>query len=406
MVLHLVLCCVKLFLIPNTKKVVSTMDVRKLAHDVQDFVVAFRRDLHMHPEPSMEEFRTTDQICKALDEMGVSYRRIDPTGVIAEVQGSAPGKVVALRGDIDALSIQEKTDLPFMSKNDGFMHACGHDTHAAMLIGAVKVLNGIKDKFSGTVRFIFQPAEEIGKGAVLAVEQGAMKDVSRIFGIHITTMAPVGQISYVYGPSHAAAARYAIKVKGEACHGAAPHAGMDATVAAAALVMNLQTIVSRETPPDEALVVTVGTLNSGSRWNIVSGEAELTGTIRTYSREMHEKMPGILTRMIDNTCGAFRCTGELEYETMTRVSINDEECTRQGAESAKKIQDPELVVLGKPTMGGEDFAEYTFEAPATFFSLGAGGEYPLHSDHMVLDESAFEVGVALYVQCALDALEA
>lgn len=380
------------------------MDVRKLAHDVQDFVVDFRRDLHMHPEPSMEEYRTSDQICKALDEMGVSYRRIDPTGVIAEVHGAAPGKTVALRGDIDALSIQEKTDLPFKSQHDGFMHACGHDTHAAMLMGAVKVINGVKDKFSGTVRFIFQPAEEIGKGAILAVQQGAMKDVSRIFGIHISTMRPVGQISYVYGPTHAAAARYAIKVKGEACHGAAPHAGMDATVAAAALVMNLQTIVSRETAPDEALVVTVGTLNSGSRWNIVSGEAELTGTIRTYSREVHAAMPDTLTRMIDGTCAAFRCTGELEYETMTRVSVNDDDCIRQGVESARKIQTEDLVVPGKPSMGGEDFAEYTFEAPAAFFSLGAGGTYPLHSDHMVLDEDAFEVGVALYAQCALDAL--
>ena len=382
------------------------MDIRKLAHDVQDYVVAFRRDLHQNPEPSMQEFRTTDQICKALDELGVEYRRLDPVGVIAEVHGAKPGKIVALRGDIDALSIQEKTSLSFKSQNDGFMHACGHDTHASMLLGSVKVLNSIKDQFAGTVRFVFQPAEEIGEGAILAIKQGAMKDVSRMFGIHIGTQKTLGEISYVMGASHAAAAQYSIKIKGKACHGAAPQAGADATVCAAALVMNLQTIVSRETTPGEALVVTVGTLNSGSRWNIVSGEAELTGTIRTYSREMHEKMPGILGRMIDSTCAAFRCEGELDYNTLTRVSFNDDECMKQGVASALKIQDKELVVLGKPTMGGEDFAEYTFEAPSAFFSLGAGGEYPLHSDHMELDESAFEVGVALYVQCALDALEA
>lgn len=381
------------------------MDVRKLAHEVQDFVVDFRRDLHMYPEASMQEFRTTEKICEALEAMGVSHRKLEPTGVIAEVHGKAGGKIVALRADIDALSIQEQTSLPFKSKNDGFMHACGHDTHGSMLLGAVKVLNSIKDQFTGTVRFIFQPGEEVAQGATAAIKQGAMEDVSRIFGLHISAQKPVGQISYVTGPAYAAAAQYSIKIKGEACHGAQPHTGMDATVCAAALVMNLQTIVSRETAPGEALVVTVGTLNSGVRWNIISGEAELTGTIRTFSQDMHKKMPEILTRMIENTCAAYRCKGELVYNTITSVLSNDEACMAEAVESAKKIQDADKIVVGKKTMGGEDFAEYVQLAPGSFFGLGVGGEWPIHSDHFEIDESAFEVGVALLTQCALDTLK-
>ena len=180
-----------------------------MAHEVQDKVVAFRRDLHQNPEASLQEFRTTKKIAEALDALGVEYRLLDPTGVIAEIHGTkGEGKTVALRGDIDALSIQEKTDLPFKSCVPGMMHACGHDTHASMLLGSVMVLNQLKDQFAGTVRFIFQPAEEVGKGAALAIEQGCLEGVDGIFGVHIGVMKKCGLITSSAGPHHAATDRF------------------------------------------------------------------------------------------------------------------------------------------------------------------------------------------------------
>lgn len=381
------------------------MDIRKMAHEVQDKVVAFRRDIHQNPEASLNEFRTTKQIAKALDELGVEYRLLNPTGVIAEVHGTkGPGKTVALRGDIDALSIQEKTDLPFKSSVPGMMHACGHDTHASMLLGSVMVLNQLKDQFAGTVRFIFQPAEEVGKGAALAIEQGCLENVDGIFGVHIGAMKPCGQISSSEGPHHAATDRFVATIKGKACHGAGPHAGVDATVCGAATVMNLQTMVSREFSPMEPLVVTVGSFHSGSRFNIVSGEAVLEGTIRSFSREVHAQIPVVLKRIIEETAKTFRCEAEVEYEQITEVLVNNGEMVEKGLASARKIVDPSLVVYDQKGMGGEDFAEYTKYVPGAFFSLGAGGTYPGHSDHYFVEEDAFEVGVAFYAQAAVDFL--
>ncbi len=379
------------------------MDIKKMAHEVQDKVVAFRRDLHRNPEPSLHEFRTTKQIAAALDELGVEYRLLDPTGVIAEIHGTkGPGKTIALRGDIDALSIQEKTDLPFKSQVDGMMHACGHDTHASMLLGSVMVLNQLKDQFAGTVRFIFQPAEEVGKGAALAIKQGCLEGVDGIYGVHIGAMKKCGLITSSAGPHHASTDRFVIKIKGKACHGAGPHMGMDATVCGAALVMNLQTIVSREVAPTEPLVVTVGSFHSGTRFNIVSGEAELEGTVRSFNRELHAAIPGIMTRIAEETAKAYRCEAEVIYEVITDVMINDADMVEKGLASARKVTD--FVEYDQRGMGGEDFAEYTKYVPGAFFSLGAGGTYPGHSDHYFIEEEAFETGVAFYVQAALDFL--
>lgn len=379
-------------------------DVKRRAHEVQDYVVAFRRDLHMNPEPSLQEFRTTDKIAEALDEMGVTYRRLDPTGLIAEVKGKGPGKTVALRADIDALSIAEKHESEFKSQNDGFMHACGHDSHAAMLVGAVKVINDIKDDFNGTVRFIFQPAEEVAKGATKVIEQGGLDGVDAIFGVHITTMEPAGRISSTPGPGFASADQFSVVLKGKACHGAQPHTGTDATVCAAALIMNLQTIVSREINPSQPLVVTIGSIASGSRFNIISGEAVLTGTVRSFDRDVHAAIPEIFERIVKGTAATFRCEAEVEYNVMTEVLVNDEPSRQLCITAAKKIQTEDLIGEQPRTMGGEDFAEYLVEKPGAFFRIGGGGDFPLHSDHMFLDESSFETGVAFHVQVALDYL--
>ena len=381
------------------------MDFRAMSKEVAPEVIELRHDFHQHPEASMAEFRTTDRIAEELDKMGIPYRRFDPTGLIATIQGGQPGKTVALRADIDALSITETADVPFKSQNEGFMHACGHDTHAAMLLGAAMVLNKIKDQLKGTVKLLFQPAEEVATGAKLAIAQGALEGVDMIFGIHIAGQVPAGVVAICPGVSCSAADIFKIKIIGSAGHGAQPEATRDATVAAAALVMSLQTIVSRELPPTQPVVVTVGKLVSGSRFNIVSGEAYMEGTCRSFDPELHHKLPGIMERIAKETAATFRCEAEVEYHMMTEPLVNDPEALELVKQATAKIVDkPEMLVISKPQMGAEDFAEYSVHTPAAFAMVGGGSKEPNHSDHIVFDEDSFRTGVALHCQVAYDYL--
>ena len=381
------------------------MDFRAMSKEVAPEVIELRHDFHQHPEASMAEFRTTDRIAEELDKMGIPYRRFDPTGLIATIQGGQPGKTVALRADIDALSITETADVPFKSQNEGFMHACGHDTHAAMLLGAAMILNKIKDQLKGTVKLLFQPAEEVAAGAKLAIDQGALEGVDMIFGIHIAGQVPAGVVAICPGSSCSAADIFKIKIIGSAGHGAQPEATRDATVAAAALVMNLQTIVSRELPPTQPVVVTVGKLVSGSRFNIVSGEAYMEGTCRSFDPELHHKLPGIMERIAKETAATFRCEAEVEYHMMTEPLVNDPEALDLVKKATAKIVDkPEMLVISKPQMGAEDFAEYSVHTQAAFAMVGGGSKEPNHSDHIVFDEDSFRTGVALHCQVAYDYL--
>lgn len=381
------------------------MDFRAMSKEVAPEVIELRHDFHQHPEASMAEFRTTDRIAEELDKMGIPYRRFDPTGLIATIQGGQPGKTVALRADIDALSITETADVPFKSQNEGFMHACGHDTHAAMLLGAAMILNKIKAQLKGTVKLLFQPAEEVATGAKLAIAQGALEGVDMIFGIHIAGQVPAGVVAICPGSSCSAADIFKIKIIGSAGHGAQPEATRDATVAAAALVMNLQTIVSRELPPTQPVVVTVGKLVSGSRFNIVSGEAYMEGTCRSFDPELHHKLPGIMERIAKETAATFRCEAEVEYHMMTEPLVNDPEALELVKQATAKIVDkPEMLVISKPQMGAEDFAEYSVHTQAAFAMVGGGSKEPNHSDHIVFDEDSFRTGVALHCQVAYDYL--
>lgn len=381
------------------------MTIKELAAKVQPEVVAFRRDLHRHPEPSLKEFRTTEKIAEKLDEMGIPYRRMEPTGIIAEIKGGKPGKRIALRADMDALSMQEKSGVDFSSEVPGMMHACGHDTHVAMLIGAARILNDMKEDLCGNVRLVFQAAEETADGAKLAVKQGVLEGVDAIFGIHITPLYPCGCVATHDGVWGAGTDYFRIWIEGKTSHGSMPEAGADATVAAAAAVMNLQTIVSREICPTEPAVVSVGMLQSGTRFNIISGEAYLEGTVRTMSRETQHSIPKIMERIVKNTVESFRCKMRMEYDFLIEVLMNDPEMTELIRNSAAKIVDsPELVQDAPPSMGGEDFSQYSLYCKSGFAMLGAGGKYPPHSDHFEVNEDSFITGVALHVQTALDFL--
>ena len=379
-------------------------DIKALAHEVFPYVVEMRRDFHRNPEPSFEEFRTTDRIAEELDKMGIPYRRFEPSGLVGDIVGGKPGKCIFLRADIDALSVKEESGVEFASEREGFMHACGHDTHAAMLLGAAKVLNSIRDELCGSVKVLFQPAEELAMGAKHIIAQGAIDGADAGFGMHIFAQMPVGQLGITSGVIHPAADYYKLDVHGVTSHGALPDEGVDATVAAAAIVMNLQTISSREFSPLEPVVVTVGTLHSGQRFNVISNHAELEGTVRLFNEELHQKIPGMMARIAENTAAAFRCTAELDYQFKSDMLVNDEAMTELARGAALKVAGEEHIAPIRRSMGGEDFSAYTHIVPCAFVALGGGGEAPQHSEKFCIDESAFETGVAMYAQVAVDFL--
>lgn len=384
------------------------MDVKKMAQDVLPEVIHLRRELHRFPEASMQEFRTTERLMQEMETLGLSCHHFEPTGLMADLHGSAPGPLVVLRADIDALSITEKTDVEFASEVEGMMHACGHDTHAAMLFGAARVLSQCRDAFCGTVRFLFQPAEEIGRGARLVLEQGALNQAQMIFGVHVVPMVPPGAVAWSEGVSNAAADTFYIKVIGKACHGAMPETGADATVAAAAVVMALQTAVSRFLSPLEPVVLTIGKLVSGTRFNIVSGEAQMEGTIRYFSQEIRKQLPRLMERLAKETAAAYGCQAEIEFVPMVNFLQHAPEAVAIARKAALEITPaPQLVVqMNQKMMASEDFSEYTSYCPAAFVMLGVGGEYPSHSDHFFVEEQALATGTAFYAQVALEALQA
>ncbi|MFW5930210.1 MAG: amidohydrolase, partial [Desulfosalsimonas sp.] len=277
------------------------MDISRLAADQQQMMTGLRRHFHMYPETGWNEYETSRTICSTLDSLQIPYTIAPPTGVIAVIEGAEPGGVVALRADMDALSLEEKNEHDYVSRNFGVCHACGHDAHMAMLLGAAAVLAEIRDKIRGTVKLIFQPAEEIFGGARAIIDAGGIDGVDGIFGLHIRGNLPAGQAAVAPGPIMAAANYFKIDVKGRSGHGGRPHEGVDAVLAASAIVMNLQSIASREINPLETVVVSTGRLSAGTAYNIIAGSAVLEGTTRCFSEDVNKALPERMERIISNT---------------------------------------------------------------------------------------------------------
>ncbi|UDN62899.1 M20 family metallopeptidase [Clostridioides sp. ES-W-0016-02] len=385
------------------------MNIKEITNGYKDYVIKLRREFHENPEKSMEEFRTSKRIKEELDKIGVPYVSSGGTGVVATIKGNNPGKTVALRGDMDALQVVECTEVEYKSKNEGLMHACAHDGHTSMLLGAAKVLNDIKDDINGTVKLFFQPGEEVGKGARAMIKDGAMEGVDGVFGIHLWSDVECGTVSVEEGPRMASADFFKITVKGKGGHGSLPHQGVDAVLASSALVMNLQSMVSREVSPLEPLVVSVGILNSGTRFNVIASEAVLEGTIRLFNPELRKQIPTILERIAKSTAEAYRAEAELEYGYLTPAVINDRECSKIATEAVIKLFGKESIALFEKVTGAEDFAEFMNIAPGALAFVGARNEakgacYPHHHGCFNIDEDALEIGIALYVQYAVDFL--
>lgn len=385
------------------------MNLREEATELLDYMRDIRHELHQNPELSMQEFETTNRIERELNKMGLTCRRFEPTGLMTEIQGGAPGKTVALRADIDALPITEETGLEFASTRPGIMHACGHDVHTSMLLGAARLLLKHRQDLHGTVRLLFQPGEECGRGSQTIIDQGAADGVDYFFGMHIREFVPCGTIGGIVGPQLAGAESFTIRVTGAAHHAGMPHLsnGVDATVIACEIVLALQTIVSRRVDPADPAVLSIGQLHSGTRGNIISGEAVMDGTLRYMSDEVRSLIKEQMVKMTKGIAQAHGADAEVEFGQNIFPVVNDPFVTDIAFNAAEKVTgQPQDRKPGKGTMGAEDFGAYSRCGRACFFTVGVGGHYPGHSPKLEVDENAMPYGCAMMAQMAIDLLNA
>ena len=386
------------------------MNVRDITKKYKDYIIEKRRYFHMNPEPSFNEYNTSKVIQEELTKIGIPFEIFAKTGIIATIKGQNPGKTVLLRADMDALEVCEKNNVSYRSQKEGLMHACGHDGHIAMLLGAAHVLNEIKNDISGEIKLLFQPAEEIAKGAKAMIEESKIIDsIDAAFAIHLWQGVPVGKISLESGARMAAADLFSIKVKGKSGHGSMPHETIDAVVVASAIVMNLQHLVSRNTNPLDTLVVTVGKLTAGTRHNIIAGEALLEGTIRSFSDEVWKKIPEQIERVVKNTAAAYNAEAEIDLVRATPPLVNNQDISDILKASAEKLYGEEVVTKYEKTPGGEDFAYFTQAVPGALAFVGIrndekGINSPHHNETFDMDEEALEMGANLYAQFAIDFL--
>lgn len=386
------------------------MEIKAFGKKYSDYVVAKRREFHRMPELSLCEYETSKKIVSELAAIGIEGRIVADTGVLAEIKGGKPGKRVALRADIDALGVTEQTGAEYASENPGLMHACGHDAHIAMLLGAARILWDIRSEIPGEVRLIFEPAEEIAKGANKMIAAGAMDGVDSVFGMHVWSDIPAGKISAEEGPRMASADFYTIEIEGKSCHGSKPDQGVDAIVAGAALVNALQTIVSREINPLEPAVISVGEFHAGEQSNVIAGHAHLSGTTRAFSNEVRERLPELMERVIRHTGETFRTKMTLNYNMGSSPVINDPLGASIARQSVVDVLGEEALYHYEKTPGGENFSEYLRLAPGCFAFVGIRNEecnavHPQHSCYYAMDESVLINGSMLAAQYAMNFLK-
>lgn len=402
--------------------------ISDFSNAIESKVIEWRRDIHQNPELSNREFKTGEKIAKHLESLGIEvHTGVAKTGVVGVLKGGKPGKVVALRADMDALPVTERVDLPFKSEvtavfngqTTGVMHACGHDTHVAMLMGVAEVLSQMKSELNGTVVFIFQPAEEGAPGdeeggAELIVKEGILKTykVDAIFGLHISSGTHVGKINYKPGGALAASQKYTIDVKGKQSHGSTPWKGIDPIVASAEIINGLQTIISRESElTNEAAVITVGAIHSGIRNNIIPESAQMIGTIRTLDYDMQKKINRRMKEMVPAIANAFGAVATIDIAKGTPITYNDPDLTAKMLPSLQKVAGADNVKLVKAITGAEDFSFYQEQIPGFFFFLGGTplnvkeSDAPSHhTPDFFIDESAMLLGVKAMSQVAVDFL--
>ena len=387
------------------------MTILESAQALQPHLAELRKDFHAHPEISRHEERTSAQVVKELEEIG-GYEiktHVNGYGVVAELKGARPGKTVALRADMDALQITEETGLPFASENPGVMHACGHDTHITMLLGAARLLAERREEIRGTVRLLFQPAEELSPvgGAKGMIEAGALDGVDAVFGLHVWPDQPVGVFATKGGPLMAASDHFTIRLKGKSCHGAQPHEGVDAVVAGAQLVTAIQSILGRNVDPQKSAVITVGRLQAGTRYNIVAETCELEGTCRTFDADVRDLCEKRMKEVTQGVAAAMGCEAEILYERGYCAVDNDPAMADYMLNTAAELFGEEKSCrVDTPSMCAEDFAFYLTKAKGTFGWLGCGEEgktaWPLHNCHVAPPDDILWRGSALFTKMVRD----
>lgn len=374
-------------------------------------MVKWRRHLHRHPELSFHEVETAKYIQKVLaDFPNLEVSSLTENSVIAILKGNKPGKTIALRADIDALPIVEEADVDFLSENPGVMHACGHDTHTAMLLGAAKVLSGMQDKIAGTVKFIFQPAEEEPPGgAKLLVEAGVMDDVDMVFGLHIAPNIPVGMVGTRKGAASAASDVFTLKIQGKGSHGSTPDLSVDPIMIGVEIINNLNNIVSRNISPFDNAVISIGEFNAGKTANVIPDTAQIQGTVRTNNKDVRQFIKKRIEGIIDGICKMYDATYDLNYLLGYSEVNNDSEATDIVMAVAEKVVGKEQMFEAPKMMGGEDFSAYTDVKPGSFFILGGGTAaegcgYMNHHPKFKIMEECFPVGSGMHAQLILDIL--
>ena len=367
-------------------------------------MVGWRRHLHRNPEVSFHEEQTARFVRETLESFGgLEISRPTENSVVARLVGERPGRTIALRADIDALPITEENDFDFASQNPGAMHACGHDGHTAMLLGAAGVLSGMREELAGEVRFVFQHAEELFPGgAEELVEAGVMDGVDAAVGVHLWAPLPVGKVGVTYGPMMAAPDIFNVTVRGKGGHAAMPHQTVDSIAVGAQVVTNLQHVVARETDPMANVVLSVTRFRGGTTHNVIPGTVQMQGTVRTLDAAARDRMPGILERVINGVTSAHGADYEFSYDRGYRPVVNDDGLTGEIEETARDVVGGENVEVMPPNMGGEDFSAYGQRVPAAFYLIGAGNETrgitaPHHHPRFTIDEDALAVGLKMHL---------
>lgn len=391
------------------------MDDRQLKALVEaekDWIIAMRRKLHRIPEGGFQEFKTQRAVMDALDEIGIPYTT-ERTWVIGLIEGALPGETVAIRADMDALPLEEPEGCPFRSEHPGMMHACGHDAHTAMALGAAKVLYGLRDQLHGRVKLLFQPAEETDGGADPMVRAGAMENphVDRVYGLHVMPHLPVGTVETRSGTLNASTDTVAITIHGRAGHGAYPEQGTDAIVCAAQVITALQTLVSRNLSPLQSAVLTIGKIEGGTAQNIICDEVRMRGTFRTANAELRAMMKQRISEVATCVATALGCRAEVCITSGYAALVNDcGEAARIRRVAGRLFGEEHVVEKAAPSMGGEDFSFFSDCAPGAFFHIGCvKPEWmpapPLHSKDFRIDEDCMTVGALMHVALVLDGQE-
>ncbi|MBM7624043.1 M20 metallopeptidase family protein [Sporohalobacter salinus] len=382
--------------------------IKQAIFGLESDLIAWRRSIHREPELGFEEYKTAEKIVGVLKGTDLNLQtEVAQTGIVADLHIGDDLPTLALRADMDALPIQEQTEVEYVSQNEGVMHACGHDGHVAILLGTAIILDHFRDELDVNVRFIFQPAEEGPGGAKPMIEEGVLKEVDEIIGLHLNTDQLIGEMELKSGAFSAAADQIELIVKGDGGHGAAPHQAVDAIVVAAEIITALQTIVSRKVDPHQSVVLSMGKIEGGYRHNVIADYVKITGTVRSTDPDIRKELPDKIEQTIKGITKGHGANYELDYKWGYPVMINDSELVAKLEKDFRDIPEIERIErVDNPSMGAEDFAYYCQEVPGAFYRLGAGKfpdhVYPGHHPKFDFDEAALKLGVITFVKAVLN----